>query len=68
MSHWTFSASTPIALLGVAVWLGGAWLCWQNWSRRGATRGVGFLEALRFVIMTLVGFTLLRPEIGRAHV
>ena len=31
-------------------------------GRRGATRGVGFLEALRFVIMTLVGFTLLRPE------
>ena len=62
MSHWSFSASVPMTLLGLAVWLGGGWLCWQNWSRRGATRGVGFLEALRFLIMTLIGFTLLRPE------
>jgi uncharacterized membrane protein len=46
----------------VLLWLGAGWLCLQNWRRRGALRHVGWLEGLRFLIVTLIGFTLLKPE------
>jgi len=61
MSHWSFAISLPLILLGVAVWGATAWLCWANWSRR-RTRSSALLESLRIVIVTLLGFTLLRPE------
>jgi len=65
MTHWEFSASWPVLLFGGWLWLCAAWLCYQNWRRRGTTRGVGILEALRFFIMTAIGFTLLKPEMVR---
>ena len=44
------------------MWLGAAWLCWANWQRSGRRRTVGLLEALRFLLITLIAATLLRPE------
>ncbi|MBM3875134.1 MAG: VWA domain-containing protein [Verrucomicrobia bacterium] len=61
MSHWSFATSLPLILLGAAVWGAAAWLSWTNWRRR-RTRSSALLESLRLVIVTLLGFTLLRPE------
>ncbi|HEY2951602.1 MAG TPA: vWA domain-containing protein, partial [Verrucomicrobiae bacterium] len=61
MNHWSISASTPVMVLAVLVWLGAGWLCWANWHRRGG-KAMAALEALRFVIMTVIGITLLKPE------
>ncbi|MEW6304220.1 MAG: hypothetical protein AB1705_12155 [Verrucomicrobiota bacterium] len=65
MSYWSFGASVPVVLLGVAVWLATAALCHVNWRRRAGVRGAGAMEALRLVIVTLLVFTLLRPEYVR---
>jgi hypothetical protein len=51
----------PVMVLAVLVWLGAGWLCWTNWHRRGG-KAMAALEALRFVIMTVIGITLLKPE------
>lgn len=61
MSHWSFAASLPLILLAASVWGVAAWLSWNNWHRR-RTRSSALLESLRMVIVTLLGFTLLRPE------
>ena len=60
--HWSFSISVLIGVLAGLVWLVSAWLCWANWRRRGGGGKILALEGLRFLIMTLIGFTLLRPE------
>lgn len=57
-----FSATAPMILLTVALWLGAAWLCWENWRRSSNRRAAGRLELLRFILITLLGVTLLRPE------
>ena len=62
MTHWDLTASVPVILLGVIVWLAGAWLARENWLRRGRTKAVTLLEGLRMIIVTLLVFTLLRPE------
>lgn len=59
-----FSASWPLIVFGVAVWVGFAWLGVVNW-RRNPRRGVAVLEVLRFVIVGLVVVTLWRPEVRR---
>ncbi|MFA6543077.1 MAG: hypothetical protein WCS99_01545 [Limisphaerales bacterium] len=64
MTTWSFASSPWLILLGVAVWCGAAWLCWQNATRRGGKAAV-FMESLRLVIMTLLVFTLFRPELVR---
>lgn len=58
----TFAAPFLVVLFAVAVWALTAWLCWQNWERSGRRRAVGVLEALRFLLATLLIATLLRPE------
>lgn len=63
MTQWSFGASAPVILLAVAVWLASAWLARVNWRRRGRTRRVALLEGLRVVIVALLAFTLLRPEL-----
>ena len=60
-SHWDISAPTLVLAFGAAVWIASAWLCWQNWRRRGG-RGVAVLEAFRFAIISLILITLLKPE------
>lgn len=62
MSHWEFSAPWSVLFLAIVLWVGAGWLCFQNWRRRGTARGMGLLEGLRFLILTLIGFTLLKPE------
>ena len=42
--------------------LGTAWLCYANWLRTGRRKVIARLEGLRFVLVTLLAFTLLRPE------
>ena len=62
MSNWTFAASFPVVLLGLAIWGLTLWLSWTNWKRQSFRRGIGFLEGLRVVIVTLLIVTLLKPE------
>ena len=64
MTTWSFASSPLLILLGAAVWAGAAWLCWQNATRRGG-KAAAFMEALRLAIMTLLVFTLFRPELVR---
>lgn len=61
--NWSFGASPLIVLLAVGLLAGSACLSWLNWQRSGKRRAIGFLEALRFVLIALLGFTLLRPEL-----
>ncbi len=58
---WSFSVSLPVLVLATIVWLISGWLCWANWSRR-RTKASALMEGLRFFTVTLIGFTLLRPE------
>ena len=39
-------------------------MCWQNATRRGGKAAI-FMESLRLVIMSLLVFTLFRPELVR---
>ncbi len=62
MSNWTFAASFPLVLLGLAIWGLTLWLSWTNWKRQASRRGVAILEGLRVLIVTLLIITLLKPE------
>ena len=62
MSRWSFAISIPVLLFGVAIIASAGWLCWSNWRRSGRRKAVAFLESLRFILILLLGFTLLRPE------
>ena len=62
MSHLTVAASTWVIVLGMIVWVGAGWLCVANWRRSGRRKSVAVLETLRFLLITLIAFTLLRPE------
>lgn len=64
MTQWSFSASGPLMALIAVIWIAAGCLSWINWRRR-RTPGVAAMEALRFLVMTLIGFTLLRPEFVR---
>jgi uncharacterized membrane protein len=63
MSNLSVTASAWVIALGVIIWLGAGWLCFANWQRSGRRTAVAWLEALRFLLITLIAFTLLRPEI-----
>ena len=65
MSRWSFAASLPVLLFGLAAWLASAWLCYANWKRGGRRRATAWLEGLRFTLISLLAFTLLRPEFVR---
>ena len=58
----SITASFWVIAAGVLIWLGAAWLCWANWQRSGKRRATGLLEVLRFVLITMIVATLLRPE------
>ncbi len=62
MTRWSFGVSLPVLLLGLALWVTAAGLSFTNWRRSGGRRKVAVLEGLRFVLVTLLAFTLLRPE------
>lgn len=65
MSRWSFAASVPILIMGFAVWLAAGWLCFANWQRGGRRKAAGWLEGLRFLLVSLLVFSLLRPEVVR---
>ncbi len=65
MSHWSLAASYPVLILGFALWVGSAWLCYANWERSGRRRSTLLLESLRLLLITLLAVTLLRPEFIR---
>jgi hypothetical protein len=58
----SITASFWVIAAGVLIWLGAAWLCWANWHRGGKRRATRLLEALRFLLITMIVATLLRPE------
>ena len=62
MRHLSLAASASVIVLAVLAWLGAGWLCYNNWVRSGNRRMAARLETLRFILMTLLAFTLLRPE------
>ncbi len=62
MSHWTFTASWPVILIGVGIGIIAAWLSLHQWRRHQFRRSVGILEALRFLIIVFLALTLLKPE------
>lgn len=63
LNQWSFAASLPVVLFIAAAWLLAVWLGWANWHRSGRPRWMAWLEMLRLLIVTLIAFTLLRPEI-----
>ncbi len=62
MDHLSVAAPASVIVLGLIVWLGAVWLCWQNWRRSGNPRAAGRLELVRFFLITALVFTLFRPE------
>src|SRR4051794_6260280 len=62
MSHWAFAAGWATILGALALWAFSGWLCYSNWRRSGKRPAIARLEILRFILVTLLGFTLLRPE------
>jgi hypothetical protein len=62
MSHWSFSAGWSTWLGAIALWALSAGICRANWIRSGRWPAVARLEVLRFVLISLLAFTLFRPE------
>ena len=62
MNHLQLAAPLPVLAPALALWLFAAWLSLANWRRSARARAVGRLECLRFLLLTLLVFTLLRPE------
>jgi hypothetical protein len=62
VNHFQLAAPLSVLLPALALWLFAGWLSWNNWRRSARGRAVGRLECLRFLLVTLLVFTLLRPE------
>ena len=62
--NWSLSPSNTIVAVTLILWAASAWLSWANWSRR-RTKAALAMEGLRLLTMTLIGFTLLKPEFVR---
>jgi uncharacterized membrane protein len=60
--HLSLAAPLSVIVLALLAWAAAGWLCYANWRRAGNRRVAGRLEALRFVLITLLASTLLRPE------
>jgi hypothetical protein len=61
--NWSFGTTLPSLVIGGIIWIASAWICWSNWRRSGGRKTVARLESLRFILITLLTFTLLRPEV-----
>jgi hypothetical protein len=62
VSQLSIAASWPVLLLAAALWAWAGWLCYENWRRGGRRRSAKWLETLRFLLITVLAATLLRPE------
>lgn len=65
MSNWSFAATWPVLLLGFALWCAAAWMFYTHQRRSGGRKAVLWLEGMRFALITLLLFTLLKPEFIR---
>lgn len=65
MSRLSLALSVPVVLLAATLWGWSAWLCYANWKRSARPSTAKWLEALRFVLITLLAVTLLKPELVR---
>jgi hypothetical protein len=62
VNHLQLAAPLSVLVPALAIWLYAGWLSFANWQRSARGRAVGRLECLRFLLVTLLVFTLLRPE------
>ena len=62
MNNLSLAAPISVMIFGLLIWAGAGWLCWQNWQRNPNRRIAARLESVRFFLITLLVFTLLRPE------
>jgi uncharacterized membrane protein len=62
VNHIQIAAPLPVLIPALAIWLFAAWLSFANWRRSARGRAAGRLESLRFILLTLLVLTLLRPE------
>ena len=62
MSRWSFSAAWSTWLAAIVLWATSGWVCRANWVRSGRRVAVARLETLRFILISLLAFTLFRPE------
>ena len=65
MKHLSLAAPPLVIIAAVLLLFGAGWLCVANWQRSANRRASGRLELLRFVLVTLLAATLLRPEFVR---
>ncbi len=63
--NWSFGASPSIILLALILLGGASCISYLNWRRTGRRRTVAGLEVLRVILIALLAFTLLRPEVVR---
>ena len=61
--NWSFAATSWIVAFGLLLVFAAGWISLQIWKRSGKRKSVARLEALRFILIILLGFTLLRPEV-----
>jgi hypothetical protein len=65
MNRFSLAASPGVIVAAVLLLVGAGWLCVANWRRSPNRRASGRLETLRFILITLLALTLLRPEFIR---
>jgi hypothetical protein len=63
ISHWSFSASPPVAALAIAGWAACIWLAVLQWQRRGGGGKMAAIEGTRVLAVTLVCVALFKPEL-----
>jgi len=63
ISHWSFSASPPVAALALAGWIACVWLALLQWHRRGGGGRLAAMEGTRVLAVSLVCLALFKPEI-----
>ena len=61
--NWSFGASPLVAIIALLIFAAAAYISYLNWQRAGRRRNIAFLESLRVLLIALLGFTLLRPEV-----
>ena len=62
MSHLSVAAPASVIIAVILLLLFAGWLCVANWQRSLNRKLSGWLETLRFLLIALLGVTLLRPE------
>ena len=61
--NWSFGASPLAVTAAVLVLAAAGYISFLNWDRSGRRTSVARLEILRFILIALLGFTMMRPEI-----